>query len=111
LSFLETLDQYSIKSNVFDGSGLAPCSSMSASRRFVYILKNTETPPRYYTGLTADVGSRLESHNAGRSVHTAKCRPWIIDVVVEFGDETRASAFERYLKSGSGAAFSRRHFR
>jgi hypothetical protein len=37
--------------------------------------------------------------------------PWIVDVAVEFTDERRAVAFERCLKSGSGVAFSKRHFR
>jgi hypothetical protein len=29
------------------------------------------------------------------------------DVVIEFAEERRALAFERYLKSGSGVAFAR----
>jgi hypothetical protein len=33
------------------------------------------------------------------------------DVLVEFADERRALAFERYLKSGSGVAFAKRHLR
>jgi hypothetical protein len=32
-------------------------------------------------------------------------------VVIEFDDEKRAVAFERYLKSGSGVAFAKRHLR
>ena len=51
------------------------------------------------------------SHNAGDCRHTAKYRPWSIDMVVEFADERRAVAFERYLKSGSGVAFAKRHLR
>jgi len=54
---------------------------------------------------------RLEAHNAGRCLHTASGRPWQIDVIVEFADEKRAIAFERYLKSGSGCAFAARHLR
>ena len=78
---------------------------------FVYILRNTENPPRYYTGHTIDVARRLAEHNAGSCIHTAKYRPWLIDVVIEFPDERRAVSFERYLKSGSGVAFARRHLR
>lgn len=37
-------------------------------------------------------------------------RPWSILVVLHFGDESTARRFERYLKSGSGRAFARRHF-
>jgi predicted GIY-YIG superfamily endonuclease len=81
------------------------------SKRYVYVLKNSEFPPRYYSGLTSDVAARCADHNAGCSVHTAKYRPWSIDVVIEFADERRAIAVERYLKSGSGVAFARRHLR
>lgn len=45
------------------------------------------------------------------SPHTASGRPRIIDLVVEFADEHRAVAFEKYLKSRSGCAFAQRHFR
>jgi putative endonuclease len=84
---------------------------MSAPMRTVYVLKNSDTPPRYYIGVTADLRSRLEAHNAGRCRHTTKHRPWIVDVVVKFADEARALKFEKYLKSGSGVEFARRHLR
>jgi predicted GIY-YIG superfamily endonuclease len=80
-------------------------------KRFVYVLRNSETPPRYYTGITSDVGRRLGEHNVGSVVHTAKYRPWAVDVIIEFADERRAVLFERYLKSGSGVAFAQRHLR
>ncbi len=80
-------------------------------KRFVYVLKNGAIPPRYYTGLTSNVARRLGEHNAGTCTHTAKYLPWSVDVVVEFPDERRAVAFERYLKSGSGVAFAQRHLR
>ena len=86
-------------------------SSLTMTKRFVYVLKNSEVPPRYYTGLTADVARRHAEHNNGSCTHTAKYRPWSVDVVVELADEGRALAFERYLKSGSGVAFARRHLR
>jgi predicted GIY-YIG superfamily endonuclease len=75
------------------------------------MLKNGAVPRRYYTGLTSDVASRCAEHNTGSCTHTAKYRPWSVDVVVEFADERRALAFERYLKSGSGVAFANRHLR
>jgi predicted GIY-YIG superfamily endonuclease len=81
------------------------------SKRFVYVLCNDQTPPRYYTGVTSNPPTRLAEHNAGSCTHTAKYRPWSIDVVIEFADERRAIAFERYLKSGSGVAFAHRHLR
>ena len=81
------------------------------SKRFVYVLKNGDIPARFYTGVTSDVSRRCAQHNAGSCTHTAKYAPWTIDVVVEFADERRAVAFERYLKSGSGVAFANRHLR
>jgi predicted GIY-YIG superfamily endonuclease len=77
----------------------------------VYVLRNQEIPPRYYTGVTSDVAIRHAEHNAGSCNHTAKYRPWCVDVVIEFADERRALALERYLKSGSGVAFAHRHLR
>jgi putative endonuclease len=77
----------------------------------VYVLKTESAPLRYYTGLTSDVERRLDAHNAGRVSHTARYMPWVIDVVVQFSDEPRAVAFEKYLKSGSGVAFAQRHLR
>lgn len=84
---------------------------VTSLQRIVYVLKNLDDPPRFYTGVTADLGAHLEAHNAGRCSHTAKHRPWTVDVVVKFADETRALKFEKYLKSGSGVEFARRHLR
>ena len=68
-------------------------------------------PTRYFTGMASDLATRLRDHNASGCRHTAKYRPWIVDVVIEFPDEKRAVAFERYLKSGSGVAFAQQHAR
>ncbi|MEO8076033.1 MAG: GIY-YIG nuclease family protein [Acidobacteriota bacterium] len=83
---------------------------MPAEKRLVYVLKNEDTTPHFYVGLTSDVASRLSDHNAGRCPHTARRRPWRLHVVVVFTDEQRAIRFERYLKSGSGRAFAKQHF-
>lgn len=37
-------------------------------------------------------------------------RPWRVITVIEFPNQQSAMEFERYLKSGSGRAFARRHF-
>jgi len=84
---------------------------MNTSKRFVHIIRSSADPSRYYTGLTPDVPARIASHNAGRRHHTANAIPWASVVVIEFSDESRAVAFERYLKSGSGAALAKRRLR
>ena len=84
---------------------------MSKAQCFVYIIRSRADPSHYYTGVTSYVAGRLAAHNAGRCTHTARATPWEIVVVIEFADETRAIEFEKYLKSGSGVAFAKRHLR
>jgi putative endonuclease len=86
-------------------------TGMAFPQTIVYVLRSDAEPSRYYTGLTSNLASRLNAHNSGRVPHTANGRPWIVDVVVEFSDERRAVAFEKYLQSGSGNAFAKRHLR
>ena len=77
---------------------------------YVYLLKSHSQPKQPYVGPTRDLRQRLKDHNEGRSPHTAKFRPWILIAYFAFAQERTAIAFERYLKSGSGRAFIRRHF-
>lgn len=77
---------------------------------FVYVLRSIGHPDRYYCGLTSNVTTRLDTHNSGGSVHTREERPWELVVSLEFTNPDSALAFERYLKSGSGRAFAKRHF-
>ena len=83
---------------------------MAEGKRFVYVLRNSDQNPKFYVGLSSDVAARLVDHNAGRCPHTARRRRWELHVVIEFRDEPTAIRFERYLKSGSGRAFAKRHF-
>ena len=84
---------------------------MSGTLHCVYVIRSRSDPSRYYTGLTSDVPERLGAHNAGRCQHTSRFTPWQLLVSIEFTEERRAIAFEKYLKSGSGVAFARRHLR
>jgi putative endonuclease len=60
--------------------------------------------------ITTNLHLRLKFHNAGSVPATRALRPWRIKTAIAFTDETRARAFERYLKSGSGRAFAKKHF-
>jgi len=84
---------------------------MPIPKRFLYVLKSINSADEYYVGVTSNVSQRLICHNEGLSRATAKHRPWRRLVVIEFDEEEPALAFERYLKSGSGREFARRHFR
>ena len=75
--------------------------------KYVYILQSLTDSDRFYTGITDDLKARLSAHNSGAVIHTTKYRPWRIKSYIAFTDGARASAFERYLKSGSGRAFAK----
>jgi len=77
--------------------------------RFVYLLRS-EMDGRPYVGMTRDVQQRLATHNSGGSLYTAPYRPWRLVVSLQFANPEAARRFERYLKSGSGRAFAKRHF-
>ena len=77
---------------------------------YVYLLRSLSRPKKKYIGSTLDLRKRLEEHNAGKSIHTARFRTWRMVAAFWFESTDKAWAFERYLKRGSGHAFARRHF-
>ena len=79
-------------------------------KNIVYMIRSDSDPSRHYTGLTSNLEKRLRWHNAGQNVDTARDRPWTLVVSFCFSNEAVARKFERYLKSGSGREFAKRHF-
>ncbi len=77
---------------------------------YVYILESLLVPGRFYVGITQDLKFRLKQHNAGEVFHTSKYKPWKLKNYFAFEDHKKAHAFEKYLKSGSGRAFAKKHF-
>ena len=80
-------------------------------KHYVYVLQSLAFPDQFYTGLCADIDTRLAAHNSGQSPHTSKFKPWRLLSSHYFADPAVASAFERYLKSGSGRAFAAKRLR
>ncbi|MEO9474404.1 MAG: GIY-YIG nuclease family protein [Cyclobacteriaceae bacterium] len=74
----------------------------------VYILKCADNS--YYTGCTSNLEERLKRHSDGHVSYTKSRLPTEVVVTTIFPDKYKAYAFEKYLKSGSGRAFSKRHF-
>jgi putative endonuclease len=73
----------------------------------VYILLCADGKP--YTGCTSNFEQRLVRHQGG-DVNATKYRlPLSVHLKIVFYDKYKAFAFEKYLKTGSGIAFSRRH--
>jgi predicted GIY-YIG superfamily endonuclease len=79
-------------------------------KRIVYVIRSDVDPARHYVGRTSNVRDRLEWHNHGPSGYTVHHRPWSIVVSIEFANEIAVVHFEKYLKSGSGRVFAKRHF-
>ena len=78
--------------------------------KYVYLLESLTKAGKKYIGITSDLSKRISAHNAGKLPHTNKFKPWKIVVATRFADDRKAEAFEKYLKSGSGHAFAKRHF-
>ena len=77
---------------------------------YVYILESISTPAHFYIGQSKDLRERVRKHRADVSSHAAKYRPWKLKAYFAFETEEIAIHFERYLKSGSGRVFCKRHF-
>lgn len=75
--------------------------------KYVYILHSVRGE-HFYVGVTDDLRTRLEKHNAGEVPHTSKHKPWEMKTYIAFSDEAKAFAFELYLKSASGRAFAKK---
>ncbi len=73
---------------------------------YVYLIESVSVPGQRYVGFTTNLKQRFDDHNAGKSSHTAKFKPWLLVTYIAFSDRANAEDFERYLKSGSGHAFA-----
>ncbi|MEM8884091.1 MAG: GIY-YIG nuclease family protein [Planctomycetota bacterium] len=76
----------------------------------VYILESEHPHGQRYVGFTRlPIHVRLARHNAGDVPSTSRHRPWRLITAIWLPDPKRALALERYLKTGSGRAFAKRH--
>jgi putative endonuclease len=77
---------------------------------YTYVIQSVDFPNQLYRGHTSDLKERLVEHNYGKCSYTAKFRPWRVKFYAAFETVDLAQKFEKYLKSGSGHAFAKRHF-
>jgi len=75
----------------------------------VYQLQGIPLPGRYYEGSTDDLDKRLKDHHSQTSVHTSQFAAWKLATDLTFSDKSKATVSERYLKTGSGRAFTTKH--
>ena len=74
---------------------------------YTYILKCADNT--YYTGHTKNLGDRIRRHENGENTYTKYRLPVELIFSAVFLDKYKAIEFEKYLKSGSGRAFAKRH--
>jgi len=77
---------------------------------YVYILRSKLRKDKTYIGYTTNLKERLKKHNEGGNKSTFSLRPWEVQTTIAFDDKEKAIKFEKYLKTGSGRAFLKRHF-
>ena len=73
---------------------------------YVYLIQSLSFPKQRYIGATDDLRKRLTEHNAGKSLHTSKYKPWELINYIAFANKKATFNFEDYLKTGSGQAFA-----
>lgn len=74
---------------------------------YVYSLQTTDKN-HWYVGRTNNLKRRLAEHNSGHSIYTNKYNNWELLSFTGFRDKKRAEQFEKYMKSQSGRAFSKK---
>ena len=74
---------------------------------YVYLLRCSDGSP--YTGCTENIDERLQRHNSGYVPATKERRPVELMSYFAIANKYKAFEFEKYLKSGSGRAFIKRH--
>jgi putative endonuclease len=72
---------------------------------YTYILKSSVDGTKYI-GHTNNLKKRLQDHNQHQSKYTSTKAPYMLIWYCAFLDKNKAIAFEKYLKSSSGFAFS-----
>jgi putative endonuclease len=74
---------------------------------YVYILKLSNDD--YYVGRTDDLKSRIKEHISGTERTTKQHLPCELVSYISFENRDKSFKFEKYLKTGSGLAFRKRH--
>ncbi|NOY35834.1 MAG: GIY-YIG nuclease family protein [bacterium] len=73
---------------------------------YVYSLKCKDG---YYIGCTDNLKDRLKRHQNGHIPATKSRLPVELDFYFAIKNNYKAFEFEKYLKSGSGRAFTKKH--
>ena len=75
----------------------------------MYYVYSLECKDGYYIGCTNDLKDRIARHASGQVPATADRLPIKLVFYLAHENKYKAFAFEKYLKSGSGRAFIKKH--
>ncbi len=75
----------------------------------MYYIYSLKCKNGYYVGCTDNLITRIKRHKKGYVSATANRLPIKLDFYFVTGDKYIAYNFEKYLKSGSGRAFIKKH--
>ncbi len=95
------------------GYGVTKSASSHAKagkQYFMYYIYSLKCKEGYYVGCTDNLKERIDRHQKGQVSATKDRIPIKLDFYVALNDKYKAFEFEKYLKSGSGRAFVKRHF-
>jgi predicted GIY-YIG superfamily endonuclease len=73
---------------------------------YVYSLKCKDG---FYVGCTSDLKNRIKRHESGQVDATKNRLPIELDFYIAFSNQYKAFNFEKYLKTGSGRTFIKKH--
>lgn len=77
---------------------------------FMYYVYSIKCKDGFYIGCTDNLKDRLNRHTKGYIGATKDRRPINLEIYFAIKDKYKAFEFEKYLKTGSGRAFIKKHF-
>ena len=76
----------------------------------MYYIYSLRCKDGYYVGCTDNLKDRINRHGKGQVLATKDRVPVQLDFYIALKDKHKAFEFEKYLKSGLGRAFIKKHF-
>ena len=74
---------------------------MTEDKFYVYAMFS-QVDNRIYVGMSQNVSSRIQQHNAGKVTSTKHFVPWVLFFKQYAGNATEARLLEKYYKSATG---------
>ena len=90
--------------------GFGVTKSAGHRRKNMYYVYSLKCKDGYYVGCTDNLKDRVDRHANGHVAATSNRLPITLKFYFAIDGKYQAFKFEKYLKSGSGRAFIKKHF-